>query len=361
MGIKERFYIGSYTDMSWSRGSAGEGLYHAELDIETGSISCCGVTGGLINPSFSVFDKSQSHLYVVNEVEPVNKNAEGRIATFSVDKESGQLELLGETSSFGLSPCYITLDGREENAFITNYCGDCVASINIDQHRVLRELVQKVFHHGSGPDKERQEGPHPHSVIFDRDDKRIVVADLGIDKLIVYDVAYDGGRPQMKFASEASVAPGYGPRHTLFSRNGKRLYVLCEMGSRIYVFDYDTKSGGLQYRQDLSTLPENIPENCCAHLQLSPDENYLYASNRGHDSIAIFRVCKGDGTLEYLQTQPAGGKTPRHFSIDPTGRFLITANQDSDLVCCFRRDFNTGFLTQVSQVVIPSPVHIAFL
>ena len=355
------FYVGSYTNMSWSRGEKGKGLYHAVLDQKTGTLTCSAVTEGLINPSYAVFSSDSSHLYVVNEVQPVDEKAVGKVSSFAVDKKSGSLTLLGTTSSFGLSPCYITLDKTGRYAFLTNF-RDSVVSLAMNEKDALEELVQIVAHPGVSTEPGGPEEIRPHSVIFDREYRHVIVPDLRIDKVMVYRVDYKDGKPLMVSAGSASVKTGAGPRHATFNKSGNILYLICEKGARLYVFDYDANTGALAHKQDLSTLPEGTDvKNMCADLHLSPDGRFLYGSNRGHDSIVIYKVDPDTGKLSYISNQSTYGNTPRNFSLDPSGRWLIAANQDSNSLVSFAIDPDTGLLEKKYELEIPAPVLVKFL
>ena len=354
------FYVGSYTKMSWCKGSPGEGLYRLELDRYTGQMKCVGVTKGLINPSYAVIDTTGSHLYTINEVQPVNEEAIGRISSFEIDQKTKELTLIGEISSFGLSPCYILLDYLEKYSLITNFCSAGIAVFELDQHQSISKLTHTFFHTGNSVNADRQEAPHPHSLGFDKQHRHIIVPDLGLDKLIVYRSKYIDSELKIEYSGETSVDPGMGPRHFIFNSSGNYLYLICEMGSRIYVFDYHPDTGFLAFKQSISTLPADCNvENSGAHIAISNDDRYLYASNRGHNSIAVYQILS-DGTLKFQETVSTGGETPRHFALDLENEFLIVANHDSDLITCFQRDRETGHLSSVAELKIPSPVNVTF-
>lgn len=354
----QQLYIGSYNHMSWCRGTPGEGLYHAVFDSDSGEFEVTGATGGLVNPSFSAFDAAGEYLYTINEVQPVDEQAVGRVTSFAVDA-AGNLTKIGECPSYGLSPCYLVLDEARGRAFLTDYCSACAVAIRLKDH-VLGGLLGKAVHTGCGPDADRQEAPHPHSVALDAAMRHLAVADLGIDRVVVYRIESDATGVTLREVGAAVTPPGSGPRHLLFDANGRHLYSTCEMGSMMCMFDYDAQTGALARRQTISTVPAGQEKgNCCAHLMLSKNGRFLYASNRGNDSIAVFAVAD-DGTLSLVEVCPSGGETPRNFSLDPTGRWLIAANQDSDCVAVFAVDEATGRLTPHARYTVPSPVHVLF-
>ncbi len=353
-----RLFIGSYTNMSWCLGEPGAGLYVCEFDEESGAITCKDAIGGLTNPSFINYSPDRTRMYVVNEVQPIN-DAIGGITTFGLDAD-GAVTRLGHTSSYGPSPCFLSPDGDGRFAYLTNYCGDCVVSIACDENGVLTDLVQKVTFTGSGPDGERQDRPHPHSVVIDREERRIAVADLGTDSVHIFDLIEKDGRPEMVLNNTEKIPAGFGPRHSAFNAEGTKLYCTCEMGSAVCAFDYDKASGKLTLLQTIPTLEAPCPGNCCSHIVISPDGRFLYAGNRGHDSLAIFRIDPETGLLTFLKTCDSRGRTPRNFSLDPTGKYMVVADQDSNTVAVFTRSEETGLLTFLDSVHIPSPVFISF-
>lgn len=356
---EERVYIGSYNAMSWSRGEKGEGLYHAVLDAESGQLRVDGCTGGLVNPSFSAFSRDGRYLYTINEVQPLDESAIGRVTSFAVDSASGALEKIGECSSYGLSPCYLVLDEARACAYLSNYCGPSAVAIELRGH-VLGDMLDRVVHTGSGPDAERQEAAHPHSVALDRSGRHLLVADLGTDQVYAYRIEESKNGVALRWVACGRAPAGSGPRHMLFDESGENLYVTCEMGSMVCRFRYDEVTGGMELRQKAPTVPGGAPRgNCCAHLAMACGGRYLYASNRGHDSIAMFAV-EADGALALLGTVPSGGETPRNFAVDPSGQWLVAANQDSNAVSVFAIDAKTGLLHMHSQIHVPAPVHVAF-
>jgi len=359
---KYYFFVGTYTSMSWCLGNKGEGIYLAEFDPRHGSMSCLSVVSNVENPSFMAFDSSFSYLYVINEIEPVSDDAIGKVSTFKVDRQTGSLTLAGTASSSGLSPCYIIVDKNDKYAYITNYSSGSLVSFPIEDDHTIGDHVQIIKHSGHGINKERQESAHTHSVILDKNQKHVLVADLGIDKIMVYKLINDKSQQQMSFAASANVNPGDGPRHMTFDASGKYLYVICELGSKIHVFDYDGDTGSLEKIQEVSTLsPGTDIVNHCADIHISEDGNHLFGSNRGHNSIAVFRRNPQTGLLTFIYAQPTYGRTPRNFSLDPSGRFIIVANQDSNNLVSFSIDNESGRLNKMSELEIPSPVFIKFL
>ncbi len=356
----ERLFVGTYTDMSWSKGTPGAGASACVFDRERATVSPEYVIPDLINPSFIVYNSDKSRMYIINEVEPVDR-ARGFVSSYRLNAETGETAFLGKTSSYGPSPSHIVMDKDDRNAFLTNYCGECVVSIAAGEDGVLSALNEAVSFEGSGPDANRQDTSHPHSAIFDREYRRLVVCDLGTDKISVFNVDYGDGSPRMVFNSEISVTPGAGPRHCTFNAEGTILYITCEMGSRVCAFHYDKESGHLECLQEISTLDHVCEGNCCSHLVISKDGKYLYVGNRGDDSLAIFGIDRKSGLLNFIEDVPTDGQTPRHFAIDPTGDYLIAANQDSDELVIFSICHDTGHLICRNRVQINAPTFVSFV
>ncbi len=357
---KQRLYVGSYNAMSWSRGRKGEGLYCLELDAETGAAAITGVTGGLVNPSFSMAAPDGKHIYAIEEVEPVDETAVGRVNVFAMEDDTGALTMKSVSSSYGPSPCYLAMDGDQRLLFVSNYCGPNVAVLRLGDNGQIDGLAASAAFTGSGPDSDRQEGPHPHCVMLDRQQRHLLVSDLGTDRVKVFAVSYDDG--VLTQVGEASVGGGDGPRHLAMNAAGDKVYASCEMGSKVACFDYDAAAGKLTHLVSVATTPPGKEKgNCCGHILLSSDDRFLYVSNRGHDSIAIFSIAPDTGLPTLLAVQPTGGKTPRHFALSRGERYLAAGNQDSDLLTIFRRDAQSGLLEQVSTLDIPAPTHILFL
>lgn len=359
MTKKQLFYVGTYNNMTWSRGQKGDGLYHLALDPATGQAEILGVTTGLVNPSFSIVSPGGDYVYTIEEVQPLDAFAIGRINVFRVDRATGDLTRLCLSSSYGLSPCYMTEDDGERLLFVSNFRGPTVVSLQLKQALITGKL-DTVVHTGSGP-KPRQQEARPHCVILDRAQRRLLVSDLGADKIKAYDICYETGK--LHLVHEVSVDSGDGPRHLTMSAGGELLFATCELGSKVYCFGYDSETGELTFRQSVSSLPADVsPEgNSCGHLALSRDGKFLYATNRGNNSIAIFSVAPDTGRLTMVGLEPTGGETPRHFAMDPTENYLLVGNQDSNLLVVFRRDPRTGLLDRVSELAIPAPTHVLFL
>ena len=269
--------------------------------------------------------------------------------------------MIGQVPSGGAAPCYIALDRAGRNALVANYTSGSVAVLRGLPAGMIGPPIDIEQHAGSGPNAAPQEGPHAHSINLDPAGRFAVAADLGIDRLLVY--RYDAEAHTLTPNDPPGVAlePGSGPRHLDFHPDGQHAYVINEMASTVTAFDYDPEAGVLSTIATVSTLPEDFDgQNTTADVHVHPSGKFLYGSNRGHDSIAIFRLDPATGAPEPIGHEPTGGKTPRNFAIDPTGGYLLAANQQSGTIFVFRIDPETGGLQRVGSAEVPSPVCIKF-
>jgi 6-phosphogluconolactonase len=266
-------------------------------------------------------------------------------------------------ASGGAGPCHLTVDKTGKYVLVANYGGGSLAVFPILSDGRLGKASAFVQHKGASINPQRQEGPHVHSVYMSPDNRFAISADLGLDEVFIY--RFDAGKGTLtpNIPPSATVASGAGPRHFAFHPNGKFGYVIDELQSTITEFSYVPASGALDLLQPVSTLPQDFKgESTAAEVEVHPSGKFLYASNRGLDSIAVFAINSRKGTLTLLAQVPTLGKTPRSFSIDPTGAYLFVANQDSDNVVQFRINPNTGLLAPTGQVLqVPSPVCVTFL
>jgi 6-phosphogluconolactonase len=351
---RERVYFGTYGE------GPHEGIFVAELDTATGVVSQPRLAAPAVNASFLAFDPTHKYLYAVAEVSTLDGQKTGGVIAFAVDAATGQLTRINEQSSQGAGPCHLVVDKTGKNVLVANYEGGTAAVLPILAKGRLRPASSITTHKGKGPNPERQEAAHAHSINLDPANRFAFVADLGCDKVFVY--RFDAATGSIK-ANEprfAAVAPGAGPRHFAFHPSGRFAYVVNELGSTITVFWYDADNGTLSNIQTISTLPKGFKEtNTAAEVVVHPSGKYVYSSNRGHDSIAIFSVEPITGRLTSLGHESTQGKTPRNFSVDPTGTFLLAANQDSNSVVVFRVDPATGRLKPTGQTLkVHNPVCI---
>jgi 6-phosphogluconolactonase len=349
-------YVGTYTD------HGSKGIYVYRFDSSTGKMTSLGLAAEATEPSFLAVDSSGPFLYAVNETETYSGQPTGAASAFAIQPDSGKLSLLNQVSSRGTDPAHITLDRTGKYALVANYTSGSVAVFALLKDGRLGEVASFVQHKGSSVNPERQKGPHAHAIALSPDNRFAVVADLGLDQLLVYsfDAAKGtlGAKPQVVKAS-----PGAGPRHLLFSSDGRFLYMLNEMQSSVVAYSYDAASGAVHELQTISSLPKGFSgENTAAEIELDPSGKFLFASNRGDDSIAVFAIDPRTGMLTHVETDSTGGKTPRNFAIDPTSSWLLAANQDSDKIVVFRIDQKTGHLNPTGDVFqLPSPVCLKFV
>jgi 6-phosphogluconolactonase len=301
-------------------------------------------------------------LFCVNEVARRGDRPGGSISSFSVDPDNGKLTLRDEESSAGNAPCHLSVDPEGLAVLVANYGSGHLAVVPIGADGRLQRSVVQVRDEGSSVDRTRQEGPHAHCVRFHPFAKWAVMADLGTDHVIVLDARHLGLEKAVVPRETLSLAPGTGPRHVAFARDGKTLYVLGELASTITVFDFDTESGKSSQVQSVSTLPKGTKvTNHTAEIVAHPSGKYVYASNRGHDSIAAFAIDHENGKLTPIGHTPTGGKTPRNFNISPNGKFLVAANQETNNLVVFRVDEGSGKLTPTGKTVnVPAPVCVLF-
>ena len=346
-------YVGTYTGGP----SASKGIYRLRLDLDSGALTEAGPPTESVSPSFLALHPSGRYLYAVNETDGPPKG-EGGVSAFAVDARTGALTPLNKESSRGGSPCHLALDARGRYVLVANYGGGSVAVLPVQPDGRLSPPTTFVQHEGHGADPGRQKEPHAHWVDIDKANRFALVADLGLDEVLVYkfDPAKGGLTPNQPPA--ARLAPGAGPRHAAFHPDGRHVYVINELQSTVTAFSYDPATGALGELQTLSTVPAGYTEPTnTAEIAVRPDGKFLYGSNRGHDSIAIFAVDAATGKLTAAGHQPTRGKKPRNFAIDPTGTWLLAANQDSDSIAVFRIDRASGALSPVGQPFsVPRPV-----
>lgn len=357
---KEFFvYFGTYT------GPNSKGIYLSRLDLETGRLTAPQLAAETTSPSFLAIHPKGAFLYAANEVSTFNGKRGGAISAFAVDPKSGALTALNQQSSVGSGPCHLVVDKAGKNVLVANYGSGLVAALPLDRDGKLREASSSVQHTGSSVNSQRQKEPHAHSINLSPDNRFAFAADLGLDKILIYRFDPGSGQLRPNDPAFATVAPGSGPRHFAFHPSGKFAYVINEMVCTVTGFGYDRKTGALRELQTVSTLPAGEavkPAYSTAEVQVHPSGKFLYGSNRGHDTIAVFGIDSGSGRLTPIEHVSTQGKVPRNFGIDPTGRFLLAANQNSDTVVAFRIDPNTGRLSPTGQVLeVGAPVCIKFV
>jgi 6-phosphogluconolactonase len=355
-------YVGTYTQ----EGSESKGIYAYRFDSGTGQLVPAGLAAETINPSFLVVHPNHRFLYAVNEVSNYQGEKSGAVSAFAIDHATGKLTLLNQISTRGGDPCYISFDKTGKYVLIANYAGGSVAVFPVLEDGRLGEASGFIQHRGQGTNPERQEGPHAHSIDLSPDNRFALVDDLGLDETLVY--RFDRGKGSLTAdpksnADAAKAEPGAGPRHLSFHPNGRFVYVINEMASTVSVFRYDATVGGLQKLQTISALPKDFSGHSeAAEIQVHPSGKFLYASNRGHDSIAVFAIDRNIGVLTPVQYVPTKGGNPRHFEIDPTGSLLFAANEKSDNIVVFHINSRSGRLATTGKVLeVSQPVCIKFV
>lgn len=345
---KEIMYVGTYS----VRGS--KGIYVFEFNRKAGTLQPVQSDLNGKSPSFLALHPSGNYLYSVNE----GASRAGGVSAYTVDKSTGKITFLNNQSSLGSGPCYISVDQSGRMAFVANYGSGNAAVLPIEADGKLGMATDSVRGTGSGPDASRQEKPHYHSATVSPDNRFVYVADLGTDKLNILSIDTKTATVKPAAMPYVSVKPGSGPRHMAFHPNGKYAYLVEEMISSVAIFSRDAKTGALTLIEDnVKTLPADFTgQNTSADIHIDPSGRFLYQSNRGANTLAIFAIGK-DGRLTKLDDQPTGGKNPRNFLIEPKGEFMFVANQDSDNITIFKRDKKTGKLTSIGQPIsVPAPV-----
>ena len=350
-------YFGTYT------GAKSKGIYVAKFDPATGSLSEPQLAAESPSPSFLAVSPDGRFLYAANEVEQFGGEKTGAVSSFAVDASNGSLRPINQKSSGGRGPCHVTVDATGGNVLVANYAAGTVAVLPVTDGR-LADASTVIQHQGTGPNRQRQEGPHAHCITVDPANRFALANDLGLDKVLVYRFDPKVGKLTPNNPPAAALTPGAGPRHLAFSPDGRYAYVNNEMALTVTAFAYDAGNGALNELQTLSTVPQGTGRggNSTAEVRVHPSGKFVYVSNRGPDSIAIFKVDPQTGKLTAAGHQATQGKTPRSFSIDPTGKFLLAANQSTDTVVVFRIDPESGALAPTGMTVpVPTPVCVEFV
>ena len=350
------FYVGTYTS------GKSKGIYLYSLNLTSGELKYVATTEGVKDPSFVAVAPSQRYLYAVNEVEEFGGKKSGALSSFAIDRRTGNLKLMNQQPSLGGAPCYLFVDRGGRFVLVANYVGGNVAVLPIRSDGSLGEATDLKQDLGSSINAERQEGPHAHCVVLDAANRFAYACDLGTDKIMIFRFDSRRGKLIPNKTPWVQIKPGGGPRHLTFHPGGKYAYVINELYATVTAFAQDPGQGNLKELQTIRTLPADFTgENTSADIHVSPDGRFLYCSNRGHDSIAAFRIDPRSGKLTFIAYQSSGGKAPRNFAIDPTGAFVLVANQKSDNIVTYRRDTKTGQLSATGHVAeVPSPVCLKF-
>jgi 6-phosphogluconolactonase len=347
---QELVFIGS--------GRANIEAYH--FDLATGALTPVGVAAKIAHPSFFAIAPNHRFLYSITEG---GNNAASSISAFSIDPADGKLTLLNSQPAGGAGPCHVQIDARGKTALIANYGSGSVAAFPIKSDGALNSISAFIQDHGSSVNPGRQEGPHAHCIVTDPTDHFAFVCDLGLDKVLSFKFDPADGSLHANNPAFVATKSGSGPRHLSFHPNGRWAYLSAEMGNTLTAYAYDSASGVLREIQSESTLPKDFSgQSTAAEVAVHPNGKFVFCSNRGDDSIAVFACDPDTGKMTFVERASTNGKTPRQFEIDPTGAWLLAGNQDSDTVVIFRIDTATGHLQPVGDPV-PSdnPMCIKFL
>ena len=352
-------YIGTYT------GPNSQGIYVSRLNPESGALSAPELAAQTASPSFLAARPQGDFLYAVNEVDHFQGKSSGSVSAFAINHQTGKLTLLNQAPSGGGGPAHLAVDRGGNNVLVANYGGGSIEVLPIDRDGRLKAPTAFVQHTGSSVNPDRQKEPHAHYINVDPAGRFAYVADLGLDKILIYRFDPAKGTLAPNDPAFASVKPGAGPRHLAMDAQGRFVYLINELDCTITAFTRDAQQGGLKELQTVSTLPQGqavVPAFSTAEVMVHPSGKFLYGSNRGHDSIVVFAIDERSGRLTYVQHQPTLGSIPRGFGIDPSGAFLLAGNQKSDSVVVFRIDRQTGRLTATGNTIkVGSPVSIEFV
>jgi len=350
-------YIGTYT------GAKSKGIYVCGFDSASGRLTSPELAAETASPSFLALHPGGRFLYAVGEATNLGGKRGGAVSAFSLEAKTGMLTLLNQQSSGGAGPCHLAVDQTGKCLLVANYGSGSIAALPIRADGSLGEPGAVIQHRGSSVNPQRQAGPHAHFITPDPANRFALTCDLGLDRVLVYRLDPAKAALAANDPPFAAVKPGSGPRHLAFHRSGRFVFVINEMGSTLTAFAYDAKRGVLKELQTLSTLPVGFTgKSTCAEVQVHPSRDFVYSSNRGHDSIAVFAFDAASGKLSCLEHQSTQGKNPRHFALDPTAQWLLAENQDSDSIVVFRIDSRTGRLHASGQSVsVGAPVCVVFV
>jgi 6-phosphogluconolactonase len=349
-------FVGTYTNETI------KGIYAFRFDEQSGALSPAGLAAETPSPSFLTASASGRVVFAVNEIGTFKGEKSGSVTSFAVDPATSKLTEISVQASGGAAPCHLMLDRTGRYLAVANYTGGNFALLPVDATGKLGPAKVVVAGQGSGPNRQRQEGPHGHSVVFDAQNNFLIGSDLGIDRLLVYRFSAASGALVAHDPASASLPPGAGPRHFAFHPDGRFAFSINELASTITSFSWDAQSGRLGPVGSVSTLPADFHGvSTTAEIAVHPNGRFVYGSNRGHDSIAVFAI-NPDGTLRLVEHESTRGQTPRNFAIHPSGRWLIAANQKSDTLAVFSIDDKTGALTPAGPLAsVGSPVSVLFV
>jgi 6-phosphogluconolactonase len=345
-------FIGTYT------GSGSKGIYTYRFNLTTGELAPTGHVAETKNPTFLAIHPSQRFLYAVSEIGDFEGKPTGGVSAYAIDKDTGALTLLNQQESKGRGPCHVSVDASGKYVLVANYGSGSVAMLPVLEDGRLAAATCAIQHEGSSANPKRQEGPHAHSITPDAGNRYAFACDLGIDKVMIYKLDLAHGKLLPNEPPFVPAQPGAGPRHFDFHPDGKYAYLLNELNATLTAFAYDAATGALVELQTVPTLPPDYAGfNLCADVHVHPNGRFVYASNRGHNSLVIYAIDGATGKLTFVDRVSSGGEAPRNFAIDPSGKFLLAANQDTGNLVVFRIDPETGKLSPTGhEARVPKPV-----
>lgn len=349
--------IGTYTEPDESK---SEGIYVYRMEPSSGELASEGVIKGIPNVSYMTLHPPSGLIFAVSETEEFNGEPGGGVTVLSRDSDRN-LQVIDQRSSGGANPAYISIDHSGRFALVANYQSGNIVILPVGTDGHLSPPSQIIQHVELGIRPERYNGLHPHCIVPDPTNRFVLAADLGADKIFIYHLDLTEG--QLHNHTEVEVEARTGPRHILFDSSGYRMYLINELNSTIFLYNYDPGTGTLKQRQTASTLPELFSEpNLCGDFHFSPDEKHLYVSNRGHDSIVCFQIDPNNGELVYQSHVSSEGKGPRSFALDPSGQFIVAAHRKSHTVAVYKIDPDSGDLSYTGyQTHMDMPVHVLFV
>jgi 6-phosphogluconolactonase len=351
-------YVGTYTDVGTSKG-----VYAYRFDNKTGKAAPLGLMATSDSPTFLALHPSGKYLYAVNEINTFQGKKAGAVTAWAVDKATGKLTMLNQVSSASPGPCHLIVDATGKMLMVANYAGGSFASFPIAADGKLGEAASFFQLKGSGPDKSRQEMPHGHSVNLTKNDKFMLGADLGTDKVMIYKLDPPTGKMTESNPAFAMVKPGSGPRHLVVAPDQKHVYVLSEMASSVTTFEFNAETGAMKDIGVASALPADFKgQSTAAEIQIDAAGKHLYTSNRGDDSIAVFDIDAKTALPKLVQNMKTGGVQPRGFVLDPSGNYVIAGNQKTNTITTFKIDKSSGKLTPTGEKIdLGAPVTFVFL
>lgn len=359
-------FIGTYTPTEAVSAGKASSIYVYKMEPNSGALTKIDSIEGPINPSYLAIHPNSRYLYAVNEIADGTDEVLGQVSAFSIDTDEMKFQKLNTVSAQGDAPCHLTITPNGKYLLVANYVGGNIAAFPIALDGSLGEATSMVQHEGSGPDKGRQKGPHAHMVkLFPNGENNFVSVDLGIDRVRHYQLDENTG--QINSVGETPTLPGAGPRHLDFHPKSPWVYVVNELNHTIEVFHYTTILAPFERKQRISTLREGSPAQAYpGAIKVHPNGRFLYASNRGQteeeNSIAMYQIDEKDGQLTFLGIQSVNGSFPRDFEIDPSGKFLLVANQKSNNVVVYKINLETGTLEESGlDYEINTPVCLKFL